>query len=405
MARAIVSPKGGHGSNAPSELGASKIIVRKSFVSSESNEAVVDNDFRQFGLIRNPELSNRRFKLQLLQPTALGDFVAGETATQGFSGGETNDSVTGFNIIRGTVVSFDHSSITGCSELVVDTVKSLTTGTEGQSLHFQRNGIVRANGGATANIVSVDYAFTAGLEATDKLILSILPTDLSGNAPFNDNSFVAGKYVFGDGNSLTANAIFREPLTRSFASGRIKKWTVNTTNDGGDLDLVSTRGVFNVDENISEFDFEFKNKVENKARIQKISSGTENAKTIYDQRISLNITGVDGESLSVNSFATDAAITFANGTGPTAVIIKEGVVLKYGSVSGELVVTNAFGDFSTTGEYIVSSDSTPINVQVIGISHTNELKINSGDVEYIQNIRPIIRGLNQTEEARIILGF
>jgi hypothetical protein len=302
-------------------------------------------------------------------------------------------------------VSFDHSSITGCSELVVDTVKSLTTGTDGQSLHFQRNGIVQANGGATANIVSVDYAFTAGSEATDKLILSILPTDLSGNAPFNDNSFVAGKYVFGDGNSLTANGSFREPLTRSFASGRIKKWTVNTNNDGGDLDLVSARGVFNVDENISEFDFEFKNKVENKARIQKISSGTENAKTIYDQRISLNITGVDGESLSVNSFATDAAITFANGTGPTAVIIKEGVVLKYGSVSGELVVTNAFGDFSTTGEYIVSSDSTPINVQVIGISHTNELKINSGDVEYIQNIRPIIRGLNQTEEARIILGF
>ena len=80
-------------------------------------------------------------------------------------------------------------------------------------------------------------------------------------------------------------------------------------------------------------------------------------------------------------------------------------MLKYGSVSGELVVTNAFGDFSTTGEYLVSSDSTPINVQVIGISHSNELKINSGDVEYIQNIRPIIRGLNQTEEARIILGF
>ena len=405
LARAVVSPEGGHGSNAPLELGASKIIVRKSFVSNESSEAVVDNDFRQFGLIRNPELSNRRFKLQLLQPTSLGDFVAGETATQGFSGGETNDSVTGFNIIRGTVVSFDHNSITGCSELVVDTVKSLTTGTVGQSLHFQRNGIVEANGGVTANIVSVDYAFTAGSEATDKLILSILPTELSGNAPFSENSFVAGKYVFGDGNSLTANGSFREPLTRSFASGRIKKWTVNTNNDGGDLDLVSTRGVFNVDENISEFDFEFKNKVENKARIQKISSGTENAKTIYDQRISLNITGVGGDNLTDNSFVTDASITFSDHAGTTAVIVKEGVVLKYASVSGELVVTNAFGDFSTTGEYLVSSDSTPINVQVIGISHSNDLKINSGDVEYIQNIRPIIRGLNQTEEARIILGF
>jgi hypothetical protein len=147
------------------------------------------------------------------------------------------------------------------------------------------------------------------------------------------------------------------------------------------------------------------NRVENKARIQKISTGTENARTIYDQRISLNITGVDGDTLTVNSFATDAGITFADHTGSTAVILNEGVVLKYGSVSGELIVTNAFGDFSTTGQYLVSSDTTPINVQVIGISHSNELKINSGDVEYIQNIRPIIRGLNQTEEARIILGF
>ena len=86
-------------------------------------------------------------------------------------------------------------------------------------------------------------------------------------------------------------------------------------------------------------------------------------------------------------------------------ILNEGVIVKYGSVEGELVISNAFGNFSTTGQILVSSDTTPINVQVIGISSSNDLKINSGVVEYIQNIRPIIRGLNQTEEARIILGF
>ena len=404
-ARAVVSPKGGHGSNPTLELGASKLIVRKSFVSDESKEAVVDNDFRQFGLLRNPELSNRRFKMQLLQPTAVGDFTVGETASQGFSGGQTNDGVTGFNIIRGTVVSFSNSTVTGCSELVVDTVKSLTTSITGQSLHFQRHGIVEGNGGATANIVNVDYAFTAGTEATDKLILSLLTTGLSASAGFDKDSFTPGKYVFGVGNSLTANGSFREPLSRSYASGRIQAWNVNSNGDGGDLSLVETRGVFEIDENISEVDFDLNNRVENKARIQKISTGTKNARTIYDQRISLNITGVDGDTLTVNSFATDAGITFADHTGSTAVILNEGVVLKYGSVAGELIVTNAFGDFSTTGQYLVSSDTTPINVQVIGISHSNELKINSGDVEYIQNIRPIIRGLNQTEEARIILGF
>ena len=402
-ARGIISPKGGHGSNPAFELGASKIVVRKSFVSNESTEAFVDNDFRQFGLIRNLELENRRFKLQLLEPTSSTDFAAGETASQGFTGSSTQ-SITGFNIIRGTVVSFSNSTVTGCSELVVDTVKSLTSTLTGQSLHFQPNGIVEANSGATATIVGVDYAFTAGTEATDKLILSLLPTGLS--TVFKNDSFITGKYVFGDGNSLTAaNDAFREPLNRSFATGRIQKWSPNVDLDGGDLSLVKPKGVFAIDENISEFNYDFTEKAVNKARVQKITTGTEGAKTIYDQRISLNITGVDGGDLTVDSFITDASLTFADHTGSTSVILNEGVIVKYGSVEGELVISNAFGNFSTTGQILVSSDTTPINVQVIGISSSNDLKINSGVVEYIQNIRPIIRGLNQTEEARIILGF
>ena len=252
--------------------------------------------------------------------------------------------------------------------------------------------------------MGVDYAFTAGTEATDKLILSLLPTGLS--TVFKNDSFITGKYVFGDGNSLTAaNDAFREPLNRSFATGRIQKWSPNVDLDGGDLSLVKPKGVFAIDENISEFNYDFTEKAVNKARVQKITTGTEGAKTIYDQRISLNITGVDGGDLTVDSFITDASLTFADHTGSTSVILNEGVIVKYGSVEGELVISNAFGNFSTTGQILVSSDTTPINVQVIGISSSNDLKINSGVVEYIQNIRPIIRGLNQTEEARIILGF
>ena len=90
-----------------------------------TTEAFVDNDFRQFGLIRNLELENRRFKLQLLEFNGSIDFAAGETATQGFTGSSTQ-SITGFNIIR-AIVSFSNSTVTGCSELVVDTVKSLTS--------------------------------------------------------------------------------------------------------------------------------------------------------------------------------------------------------------------------------------------------------------------------------------
>ena len=52
-----------------------------------------------------------------------------------------------------------------------------------------------------ATIVGVDYAFNTE-QTTDKLILSLLLTGLS--TVFKNDSFIAGKYVFGDGNSLTA---------------------------------------------------------------------------------------------------------------------------------------------------------------------------------------------------------
>ena len=39
-------------------------------------------------------------------------------------------------------------------------------------------------------------------------------------------------------------------------------------------------------------------------------------------------------------------------------ILNEGVIVKYGSVEGELVISNAFGNFSATGQFLVSSDTT-----------------------------------------------
>ena len=50
--RAIISPYGGHGSNAPKELFAKNVGVTLSFV-SDDNDIVIGNDFRQVGIIKN----------------------------------------------------------------------------------------------------------------------------------------------------------------------------------------------------------------------------------------------------------------------------------------------------------------------------------------------------------------
>lgn len=54
IARAIISPRGGHGSDALTELGGSNLVVNMQFKSSEGSKITVQNDFRQLGMIENP---------------------------------------------------------------------------------------------------------------------------------------------------------------------------------------------------------------------------------------------------------------------------------------------------------------------------------------------------------------
>jgi len=56
VARAIISPKGGHGSDAVTELGASEIMVYCSTRAGIAGNLPTINNFRQFGLLRNPKI-------------------------------------------------------------------------------------------------------------------------------------------------------------------------------------------------------------------------------------------------------------------------------------------------------------------------------------------------------------
>jgi hypothetical protein len=54
-ARAVISPIGGHGSDPVKELGGYFLVINTQLVSDEgSGDFIIDNDFRQVGIIRNP---------------------------------------------------------------------------------------------------------------------------------------------------------------------------------------------------------------------------------------------------------------------------------------------------------------------------------------------------------------
>lgn len=94
IARAIISPKGGHGSDPLTELGGSNLMLNMRIKSSENGVISVANDYRQISLIENPltydgtRLIANTAVNQLLQLTLNGtsvDYVNNETVYQGTS--------------------------------------------------------------------------------------------------------------------------------------------------------------------------------------------------------------------------------------------------------------------------------------------------------------------------------
>lgn len=91
-ANAVISPFGGHGYNAVSELGASTLMINISLQSDENGYVPVQNDYRQFVLLRNPvtygsntAFANLRFKQYqtVTVSTGAGDYNLDEYVFQG----------------------------------------------------------------------------------------------------------------------------------------------------------------------------------------------------------------------------------------------------------------------------------------------------------------------------------
>ena len=91
-ATAIISPKGGHGSNAVEELGGKYIMINVRLDGTESNTFSTANEFRQVGIVRDPYLYGtstravassfrQSFKYQL--SSISGTFSLDETITSG----------------------------------------------------------------------------------------------------------------------------------------------------------------------------------------------------------------------------------------------------------------------------------------------------------------------------------
>jgi len=146
IAKAIISPPGGHGSNPLYELGASNLMINAKLIYGENGVLPVTNDYRQIAILKNPVLrgsntaaSNAAF-LQAYTLTAEGqnDFTEDEIVYQGFNLDTSTFSgtVLSWNSITNKLLLINTKGIPvgsrllhGTESLTFRTVTSYTPGT------------------------------------------------------------------------------------------------------------------------------------------------------------------------------------------------------------------------------------------------------------------------------------
>jgi hypothetical protein len=212
-ANIVLSPPGGHGKDAVRELGAASVMVVLDFNQDEQTKLSVNNDYRQFGIIKNPLLKKPQTRLRFQEVGLSGSFKANSVLTQSLTGA---GGVTGFDAARGNILSWDDgvTGYYGSSELVIE---SVTGGA------FFSDGIVSSVTGAASSgnftIIDIDQRTVAGTEGREVLRLKITPAlGISGSSFNPDGSdFRPGLWVNGIGNKASN-------ISNSRFSGLINRW-------------------------------------------------------------------------------------------------------------------------------------------------------------------------------------
>jgi hypothetical protein len=177
-AEAIISPRGGHGSDPINELGGRYLCITTTFstTDAEANNKVLDtNKFRAIGILSNPSMSN----IQISYTSSTGTFTDGETITQ------TNTNATG------KIVSSTANTIT-----LTNVSRHFRTG------NSSVNYIVGGTSGILAEVTAVRNNGSANLAGNVAYACQLTKLNVSSLT----GAFTTNEVVTLSGNSATSNA-------------------------------------------------------------------------------------------------------------------------------------------------------------------------------------------------------
>lgn len=402
---AVLSPKGGHSSNILKELNTKDIVIIVKITEDDAAKIIGGGSYRQFGLIKNPLLSDGTGVVAGKEDLYYRDItlirVNGAASSADFGLGEAN-------LIVGTE-SYAAAKVIEVKSTANDpniTLKTLSS--TGRFITKQD----RANDYSVTLTSNPSTDYQVG-ETVEQIISA--GTDLGSGISYAFDLTTSGKIISANGSALevrlTSNGNFvNQPgitLTGliSGATGYVSAvaprygeyvWVTNTlSNSSSFLTDGSNQKLYKVVEAGQAY-FDLNN--------------TPAYRGVHVLELATSLSSVMGAMDNTSAPLTQNS--FSNGDS-----VYQGVTGTYGHYAtgqvyhwefvnnsyGKLYLTNVVGAFksvasdgmtgSTLGAYIVASVQEP------------EIDRTSGEILYIDNVRPIQRTVGQQEEFRLRLGF
>jgi len=397
----VIPPNGGHASNIIDELGGYKVMIRTLIKGSDTNFNTAQ-DFRQITLVKNPLLRGgtndgkvagkeitRKKQLTVAKPW----FMTNSFNDSAFT---ANNSIMGENSRAtakieswisdsdGSVGTLELSNVQGTFD-IEDPASTLTrlvfpSNSSGNTGDFTIGNTVKqtTSGIVAEGVITNWYAPSGG---PYELVVRV-----------TSNSFVAST------NELSNSIIEYNPEGTSTTG---VDWLITSVVERKMGELIkhfsSTDG-----STFEFFTFPTVNGNQNVARANKLTDVQDEDTLERSYRLTTQLTIEDStSSLSSSTYTKDDTFYQVNRDSGFTGNTVTGKVVDWSATSGStgvLTLNDVRGSFSTGG----FSGSANHGITAISLP---ELKVGSGEVLYIENIRPVTRGIEQDEEIKIMIGF
>ena len=397
MSSSLSTPLG-HGSSAIREFGSANLMMVVEIEDNENGKLSVRNDYRQFGILKSPYLFGGETYAGSEEDVALKALVKKQPSKDDLYDAETfviGNSVIGKET-HATARILNSESIPGSRfhRLYLTDVVGNFRFANDASL-FSR---VYFDDTFAGTLVTGDNAFqyTGTVGVTLSAAGTVISYDLTEGDLLLDTTFgafTAGKSIyFTAGSTLQSSSILDVDEDLGELLGQV---TFGVTSGsefltfGGDEvfgRMGSTSLVPVVVEDVGEY------RLTTKVTI--VSSGSP-----YNDGVVMGSAALDGTLTQTNSTTlkkvtgTVIDFTVAGGLGMTGVV-------HLSNVTGTFNTSNAlvFTPYGTTADANITSTT-------INTIENSEVTIGSGELLYIENVRPISRNLEQFEEFKIVIGF